>query len=230
MELESLRREYLHGGLNRDELAEDPLKQFAKWMQQAIDLQITDPTAMTVATVAEDGQPSQRIVLLKHFDKDGFIFYTNYASRKADELSHNSKISLHFPWHAIDRQVKVCGDAVKISSAESLKYFITRPKESQLAATVSEQSKVISSRSVLLNQFESLKQKFQKGDVPLPDFWGGYRVEPREIEFWQGGANRLHDRFRYLRGDQGAWTIDRLAPQTGLHSNFMTFLNWTSTS
>lgn len=212
MELESLRREYLHGGLNRDELAEDPLEQFAKWMQQAIDLKITDPTAMTVATVAEDGQPSQRIVLLKHFDKDGFVFYTNYSSRKADELSHNSKISLHFPWHAIDRQVKVCGDAMKVSTAESLKYFITRPKESQLAATVSEQSKVISSRSVLLNQFESLKQKFQKGDIPLPDFWGGYRVEPREIEFWQGGASRLHDRFRYLRGDQGAWTIDRLAP------------------
>ncbi len=212
MDLESLRREYLHGGLSRDELAEDPLDQFSKWMQQAIELKIGDPSAMTVATVAADGQPSQRIVLLKHFDQEGFVFYTNYGSRKADELRKNSKISLHFPWHAIDRQVKICGEATKISAAESLKYFISRPKESQLAAIASEQSRVLSSRSFLLNQFESLKLKFQNGDIPFPDHWGGYRVVPREMEFWQGGANRLHDRFRYLRDSEGVWTVDRLAP------------------
>lgn len=212
MDIESLRREYLHGGLTRDELDEDPLKQFSKWMQQAIDLKIGDPTAMTIATVASDGQPSQRIVLLKQFDNAGFVFYTNYGSRKADELLQNSKISLHFPWHAIDRQIKICGDAGKISTAESLKYFVSRPKESQLAAVISAQSRVLSSRAMLLNQFESMKQKFQHGDVPFPDFWGGYRVRPREIEFWQGRENRLHDRFQYLRDATGSWTIQRLAP------------------
>jgi len=212
MDLESLRREYLHGGLNREDLLEDPFAQFAKWMQQAIDLQLGDPTAMTIATVSKEGQPSQRIVLLKHFDAHGFVFYTNYASRKANELQHNAKISLHFPWHGIDRQVKIAGEAAKIPAAESLKYFLSRPKESQLAAMASKQSKVLSSRTVLINQFESLKLKFKAGEIPLPDFWGGYRVTAHEIEFWQGGANRLHDRFRYLRASKDKWTIDRLAP------------------
>lgn len=212
MDLESLRREYLHGGLTRDDLAQNPFDQFSTWMQQAIDLKISDPTAMTVATVAANGQPSQRIVLLKHFDEKGFVFYTNFGSRKADELAQNAKISLHFPWHGIERQVKVCGEAAKISTVESLKYFATRPRESQLAAIASEQSSVLSSRAFLLKQFEALKQKFGSGEIPLPDFWGGYRVTPHEIEFWQGGANRLHDRFRYLKSDDGSWRIDRLAP------------------
>ena len=212
MNLESLRREYLHGGLSLDELAADPLDQFSMWMQQAIELGIGDPNAMTIATVSADGQPSQRIVLLKHFDASGFVFYTNYGSRKADELDTNPKISLHFPWHTIDRQVKVCGETVKVSAAESLKYFASRPKESQIAAIASQQSRVLTSRSFLLNQFESLKKKFNKGEIPLPDFWGGYRIKPKEIEFWQGGANRLHDRFRYLLQDDTSWSIDRLAP------------------
>ena len=212
MNLESLRREYLHGGLSLDELAADPLDQFSMWMQQAIELGIGDPNAMTIATVSADGQPSQRIVLLKHFDASGFVFYTNYGSRKADELDTNPKISLHFPWHTIDRQEKVCGETVKVSAAESLKYFASRPKESQIAAIASQQSRVLTSRSFLLNQFESLKQKFNKGEIPLPDFWGGYRIKPKEIEFWQGGANRLHDRFRYLLQDDTSWSIDRLAP------------------
>ena len=212
MNLESLRREYLHGGLSLDELAADPLDQFSMWMQQAIELGIGDPNAMTIATVSADGQPSQRIVLLKHFDASGFVFYTNYGSRKADELHTNPKISLHFPWHTIDRQVKVCGETVKVSAAESLKYFASRPKESQIAAIASQQSRVLTSRSFLLNQFESLKQKFNNGEIPLPDFWGGYRIKPKEIEFWQGGANRLHDRFRYLLQDDTSWFIDRLAP------------------
>ncbi|MEQ8407450.1 MAG: pyridoxamine 5'-phosphate oxidase [Gammaproteobacteria bacterium] len=211
MNLESLRREYLRGGLDREDLHEDPFEQFSLWMQQAIDLQFPDPTAMTVATVDADGQPSQRIVLLKHFDKQGFVFYTNYSSRKAQELAGNARISLHFPWHNIERQVKVCGVASKVPSSESLKYFVTRPRDSQLAAIASKQSHVLSSRSVLLNQFEALKQKFQAGEIPLPDFWGGFRVVASEIEFWQGGAHRLHDRFRYIRQDDG-WQIDRLAP------------------
>ena len=211
MDLESLRREYLHGGLSREDLVENPIEQFRIWMQQAIDLKVGDPTAMTIATVAVNGQPSQRIVLLKHFDDEGFVFYTNYSSRKADELNQNSKISLHFPWHSIDRQVKICGEVIKISKTESVKYFFSRSKDSQLAAIASEQSKVLTSRTVLINQFESLKQKFQSGDVPFPDFWGGYRVKAHEIEFWQGGANRLHDRFCFTRTNEN-WEVSRLAP------------------
>ena len=211
MDLEALRREYLKDGLEREDLADDPFDQFEKWMAQFLELGLADPTAMTVATVAPDGQPSQRIVLLKHVDQSGFVFYTNYSSRKASEIDTNPKISLHFPWHVVERQIKVCGVAEKVSQAESLRYFTSRPKGSQLAAAASPQSQVISSRSLLLNEFERLKQKFREGEIPLPDFWGGYRVVPSEIEFWQGGQNRLHDRFRYsLSGD--VWEIDRLAP------------------
>ena len=212
MDLESLRREYMKDGLRREDLLEDPIGQFEQWMAQVLGLGIADPTAMTIATVSRDGQPSQRIVLLKYFDKNGFVFYTNYGSRKAEELGHNSSISLHFPWHNADRQVKICGVAEKISAAESLKYFITRPRESQIAALASEQSSVLSSRTFLLNQFESLKQKFQSGEVPFPDFWGGYRVKAHEIEFWQGGENRWHDRVRYTLQSDGGWHIERLAP------------------
>ena len=212
MDLESLRREYLLGGLEREDLEFDPIKQFEQWMQQAIELQLPDPNAMTIATVAADGQPSQRIVLLKSVDQEGFVFYTNYSSRKADELGVNPKVSAHFPWHGIERQVKVCGVAEKVSAAQSLKYFSSRPFDSQVAAVASSQSAVLSSRTVLLNQFESLKQKFKGGKIPFPDFWGGYRIVPFEIEFWQGGANRLHDRFRYLKNEANDWVIDRLAP------------------
>lgn len=210
MDLESLRREY-KGGLRREDLADDPIVQFEDWMQQVLEIGIVDPTAMTVATVGSDGQPSQRIVLLKHVDSRGFVFFTNYSSRKARELAGNPRISLHFPWHTADRQVKVCGSAEKVSTAESLKYFVSRPRDSQLAAIASRQSSVLSSRTVLMNQFESFKQKFREGEIPLPDFWGGYRVTPAEMEFWQGGENRLHDRFRYTREGDG-WKIDRLSP------------------
>lgn len=212
MDLESLRREYLFGGLNRENLLADPIKQFELWLQQAIDLQIHDPTAMVVATVDEDGQPSQRIVLLKHLDDKGFVFYTNFGSRKAKEISSNAKVSLHFPWNDIDRQVKIQGQAHKISAKESLKYFLSRPRESQLAAWASEQSRPLSSKQVLLTQVAHMKEKFSKGEVPLPDFWGGIRVEPSLIEFWQGGENRLHDRFEYSLQEDASWDIQRLAP------------------
>ena len=212
MDLENLRREYLFGGLNSENLLADPIKQFELWLQQAIDLQIHDPTAMVVATVDEDGQPSQRIVLLKHMDDKGFVFYTNFGSRKAIEISSNAKVSLHFPWNDIDRQVKIQGQAHKISTKESLKYFLSRPRESQLTAWASEQSRPLSSKQVLLTQVENMKEKFSKGKIPLPDFWGGIRVEPNLIEFWQGGENRLHDRFEYSLQDDASWDIQRLAP------------------
>ncbi len=211
MNLESFRREYLSGGLEREHLNDDPIAQFSLWMQQAVDSEIQDSTVMIVASVAANGQPSQRIVLLKKIDQNGFVFFTNYESRKASELSTNSKISLLFPWNIIDRQVKVCGDVEKITVEQTSEYFFSRPKGSQLAAIASKQSSVLTSRKELVERFESLQKEYEDKNIPLPDFWGGYRVIPSEIEFWQGGANRLHDRFRYLR-NEGGWVIDRLAP------------------
>jgi pyridoxamine 5'-phosphate oxidase len=211
MELSDIRREYTKGGLRRKDLKADPIDQFNLWLQQAIDAKLTDPTAMTVATVNADGQPSQRIVLLKHVDKEGFVFYTNLGSRKAEDIKENSKVSLHFPWHPIERQVAITGTAEKLTAMENMKYFSTRPKESQLAAWASKQSSRISTRGVLEGKFLELKNKFAKGEIPVPSFWGGYRIRPETIEFWQGGEHRLHDRFLYTRQD-GEWEVERLAP------------------
>ncbi len=210
--LEQLRREYRSQGLSLQQLKQDPIEQFQVWLQQAIDAEIYDPTAMVVATVAPDGQPSQRIVLLKQLDQRGFVFYTNYESRKASEIASNAKISLHFPWHPMDRQVRVSGTAEKIPTAETLKYFLSRPRDSQIAASVSDQSRTLQSRQWLMQQFNSMKEKLQNKEVPLPDFWGGYRISPHEMEFWQGRENRLHDRYRYLLDDSGQWSIEQLAP------------------
>lgn len=212
MDIENFRREYVQGGLRRDDLHDNPLTQFETWLNQVVESDLIDPTAMVVSTVSAEGQPSQRIVLLKHLNDDGFVFYTNYGSRKADEIAENNRVSLLFPWNALERQVKVCGRAEKISAAESLKYFLSRPRDSQLAAWASDQSRKISSRDFLMTQLAHMKEKFSEGEVPLPDFWGGIRVRPHEIEFWQGGEHRLHDRFEYkLQGD-GEWEVQRLAP------------------
>lgn len=212
MNIDQLRREYRREGLSEDELDSDPVQQFSKWLQQAIEAGMDDPTAMTVATVSESGQPSQRIVLLKHFDERGFVFYTNYESRKAREIAFSPRVSLHFPWHGIDRQVRVCGTAQKVSTGESLKYFLSRPRDSQLAAAVSAQSRPISSRQSLMQQFNVMKEKFANQELPLPDYWGGYRIVPHEIEFWQGRESRLHDRFVYCLQDGKQWSVQRLAP------------------
>ncbi|MEM7405512.1 MAG: pyridoxamine 5'-phosphate oxidase [Pseudomonadota bacterium] len=212
MKLDSLRREYLQGGLRREDLADDPFEQFEEWLGQAIAAELADPTAVTVATVDAEGQPSQRIVLLKSLDARGFVFYTNLGSRKARELDLNPRVGLHFPWHALERQVKVRGIAERVSTTEALAYFSSRPRESQLAAWASEQSRPVSSRQMLMAQFGAMKDKFLRGEVPLPDAWGGFRVVPHAIEFWQGGANRLHDRFEYTRGADSSWSIERLAP------------------
>ena len=211
MDLKAIRREYLRDGLERENLADDPYEQFERWMAQFLELDLPDPAAMTIATVSPDGQPSQRIVLLKHFDQSGFVFYSNYDSRKAKDLDANPKISLHFPWHVIERQVKICGVAEKIAAEESWDYFSSRPKGSQIAATASPQSRVINSRAELMREYERIEKQYKDEKLPLPDNWGGYRVVPHEFEFWQGGAHRLHDRFRYSRLGSG-WTVDRLAP------------------
>lgn len=212
MDIDHIRREYLHGGLTRENLKDDPIDQFQFWLQQAVDARVQDPTAMSIATVSADGQPSQRIVLLKGCDERGFVFYTNQESRKAQEIAGNNKVSLHFAWLELDRQVKICGTAEKVGAKESLKYFLSRPKESQLAAWASEQSRPVSSRQLLEQQFARMKQKFHEGEIPLPSFWGGYRVKPHQIEFWQGGAMRLHDRFQFTLQPDGGWEVRRLAP------------------
>ncbi len=212
MDLQDIRRDFRKGTLTRDELIDDPIEQFKLWMQQALSTELVDPTAMVLATGARDGQVSQRVVLLKGLDERGFVFFTNYESRKSREIAINSKVSLHFPWFAIERQVMVGGVAEKVSLEESRAYFQSRPRDSQLAAWASPQSRVLNSREVLTQQLESLQKKYADLDIPLPEFWGGYRVRPSQIEFWQGGANRLHDRFVYTLQPGQAWQIERLAP------------------
>jgi pyridoxamine 5'-phosphate oxidase len=168
---------------------------------------------MILATVNGKGQPSQRTVLLKYYDEKGFVFFTNFSSRKASEIKENSHVSLIFVWLDLERQVIINGRAEKVPAAESARYFMSRPKESQMAAWVSSQSHPISSRQMLLQKFQEMKTKIGEGKVPLPSFWGGYRVEPTEIEFWQGRKNRLHDRFLYTKDSAtGSWSTERLAP------------------
>lgn len=211
MSLEEKRREYQYGKLTRESLNDNPLVQFKLWMGQAVESEIQDPTAMSLATVSGEGKPWQRMVLLKGFSERGFVFYTNFGSRKAHEIAQNSQVSLHFPWLQLDRQVIIAGRAEKLGTKESLSYFLKRPRESQLAAWASKQSHRLSSRQMLEAQFARMKEKFSQGEIPLPDFWGGYRVVPEEIQFWQGGENRLHDRFQYLLIN-GGWEVSRLAP------------------
>ncbi|MCF2946553.1 pyridoxamine 5'-phosphate oxidase [Paraglaciecola aquimarina] len=210
--ISDIRRQYSRAGLDVADLTPEPFSLFEKWLQNAVDANLVDPTAMTIATVDETGQPSQRIVLLKDFSEKGFVFYTNTESKKASDLKQNAKISLHFPWHSLERQVKICGVALPLSSVEVAKYFMSRPKPSQLAAWASAQSRPVSSKQVLMEKFAQMKDKFSKGEVPLPSFWGGYLVVPHKIEFWQGGEDRLHDRFMYSKGSDGQWQTERLMP------------------
>ena len=212
MSLQDNRREYDYGKLTRESLSASPFDQFTLWMEQAIEAGIQDPTAMSVATVSAEGKPWQRMVLLKDFDQRGFVFYTNLGSRKAQEIAANGQVSLHFPWLQLDRQVIVGGRAERLSTVDVMKYFLSRPKGSQLAAWASKQSSRINSRQALETQFAQIKEKIAEGEIPLPDFWGGFRVVPEEIEFWQGGEMRLHDRFSYSRSEDDSWDIGRLSP------------------
>ncbi|WP_044104685.1 pyridoxamine 5'-phosphate oxidase [secondary endosymbiont of Ctenarytaina eucalypti] len=207
----AMRREYTQSGLRRADLTEEPMDLFERWLNQACAALLPDATAMSASTVDTRGQPFQRLVLLKNFDRQSMLFYTNLHSRKATHLSNNPRISLHFPWNALERQVLVLGRAEQLSVVNVLKYFNSRPRDSQICAWVSRQSSLISSRSALESQFLELKQKFIQNDVPLPSFWGGYRVTIDAMEFWQGREHRLHDRFIYRREGSG-WKTDRLAP------------------
>ncbi|MDB6174224.1 MAG: pdxH [Chthoniobacteraceae bacterium] len=212
MNLADLRSDYRRGTLEREDLNADPIAQFKVWMRAACESGMIEPTAMSLATVDADGGPLLRTVLLKGIDARGFVFFTNLKSRKARHLAHNPHASLLFPWLALERQVIVTGRTEKLSVAESLRYFLTRPRNSQLSAWASAQSSIIASRKMLEMEWAQIKAKFGDGEIPLPSFWGGYCVEPRTVEFWQGRAGRLHDRFEYTRQPDDAWRLDRLAP------------------
>ena len=212
MDVADMRRSATGFALDRDDLNDDPIVQFEDWFRHACETIPMDPNAVTLSTVNSEMRPSSRTVLLKSFDENGFVFYTNYDSKKATHIETNPNVSLLFFWSEAARQVKIRGTARKLSHKESLGYFLSRPRGSQLGAWVSAQSSVISSRSLLENKFQEIKQKFKDKEVPLPSFWGGYRVVPDEIEFWQGRRNRLHDRFQYTKQDDGSWEIARLAP------------------
>jgi pyridoxamine 5'-phosphate oxidase len=211
MDLAALRQDYMRQSLRREDLAADPIDQFTRWIEQAQQAQAPEPNAAVLATVDAAGQPHTRTVLLKKLDARGFVFFTNLESTKAVHLAANPRASLLFLWLPLERQVTLTGIAEKIPASETLAYFLTRPLGSRLGAWTSQQSRVISSRSLLEQKWEQMKRKFADGDVPLPSFWGGYRVNPQTIEFWQGRRNRLHDRLLYTRADDG-WRIDRLQP------------------
>ncbi len=199
-------------GLQRNTLSANPFQMFEIWNAQAIDSGMPEPSAMSLATVDATGQPWQRMVLLKLFNEKGFVFFTNYTSRKAEHMANNSNVSLLFPWQALGRQVKITGQVEKITTAESLKYFLTRPRGSQIGAWASPQSQVITTRAMLDAKVDEMRQKFKQGDIPLPSFWGGYRVRAKTLEFWQARDDRLHDRFLYQRNQSQVWQVERLAP------------------
>jgi pyridoxamine 5'-phosphate oxidase len=198
--------------LRRKDLDPNPFKQFAKWYEAAEAAHPKLPNSMTLATATRDGRPSARMVLLKGFDEDGFVFFTNYESQKGRELEENPQASLVFYWSALDRQVRIDGAVAKTSREESEEYFQTRPADSRLSAWASKQSSPVASRQVLEDEMKRLTSEYQDREIPLPDYWGGYRLTPSVIEFWQNRLGRLHDRFRYKRQSDGQWLIERLSP------------------
>lgn len=198
--------------LNREQLPQDPLIQFEQWLQDAQDAELPHPTAMSIATVSADGFVSSRMVILRYFDARGFVFFTGLETQKAREINENENVALLFPWLGLDRQVRMAGTAVSLPKTESLKFFMSRSRGSQMGVWLAQSSDVISSRSIMQSKLAELKQKFGDGQVPLPAAWGGYRVIPRRIEFWQGHADHLHDRFLYTKQNETSWQIDRLLP------------------
>jgi pyridoxamine 5'-phosphate oxidase len=209
--LADLRKDYSLAGLAEKDLARDPFRQFEKWFQEAEAAKVTEPNAMTLATSTREGRPSARTVLLKNIDGRGFVFFSNYESRKGRELHENPHATIVFPWLALERQVIAEGTIAKVPREVSEAYFHSRPRASQLAAWVSQQSAIISGRSVLEDSMKMLEEKYAGREVPLPPHWGGWRLSPETVEFWQGRRNRLHDRLRYRREKDG-WLIERLAP------------------
>lgn len=210
-DLTKMRQEYTSKGLEEKDLDKNPFIQFEKWFNEALKAELIEPNAFTLATVGKDLKPTQRTVLLKIYDEKGFTFFSNYGSEKSKQIDENPNVSVHFAWLGLERQVRIQGVIKKIPKGESLKYFLSRPRGSQIGAWVSHQSKIVNSRTLLETKFDEMRKKFAKGEVPFPSFWGGYQVIPNYFEFWQGGLNRLHDRFVYEFIDN-KWKIYRLEP------------------
>ena len=211
-DIAQLRRDYARARLDETDVSHDPFVEFARWFAEAQGAQLTDPNAMTLATASADGAPSARIVLLKAFDERGFVFFTDYRSRKGAELEANPRAALVFYWGELDRQVRITGGVSRTSQEDSDRYFRSRPLGSRLGAWASHQSRVIPGRAALEADLREVEARFGDGDVPLPEHWGGYRLEPETIEFWQGRESRLHDRIRYSREVGGRWKVERLSP------------------
>lgn len=210
-DIESLRKNYIQHDLSENNVEKDPLKQFDRWFQEAIQAQVIMPNAMALSTSTREGAPSLRMVLMKNFDKNGFSFYTNYESRKGKELKQNPRAALLFYWAELERQIRIEGNLVKVSCEESIEYFHTRPREHQLSAWASHQSEPLRNRQELDDRFERCTNQFAKQEIPLPEYWGGYRLTPIRFEFWQGRPKRLHDRIQYTL-ENAHWKILRLAP------------------
>lgn len=212
MDISGLRKEYTYAALRKSELDPNPFKQFEKWFQHAVAANLLLPDAMMLATATKDGKPSARIVVLRAFDERGLVFYTDYESQKGRELKENPYAALVFHWAELERQVRITGQVYKVSREESESYFQSRPIESRLSASASRQSQVIDNREVLEEKVEQLKIAYPYGNIPLPPYWGGFRLVPNTFEFWQGRPNRLHDRFRYTLQPDKSWLIERLSP------------------
>ncbi len=211
-DLSKMREEYTTKGLHRKDMHINPFAQFELWFNQAVEAKLIEPNAFTLATVGSDLKPSQRTVLLKRYDESGFVFFSNYGSKKSRQIEQNSFVAAHFAWLGLERQLRIEGVIEEISKIESLKYFLSRPRGSQIGAWVSHQSEVVSSRSVLEQKFDQMRKRFASGEIPFPDKWGGYIIKPTLFEFWQGGKDRLHDRFEYILQDDKSWDIHRLEP------------------
>lgn len=210
-QIRKLREDYSMSTLDEKDVNKDPFQQFKNWLDESLKAMLPEPNAMTLSTVDSENKPHSRVVLLKGIEKNGFIFYTNYKSDKGRDINSNPNVSLCFLWKELERQVRIEGVAKKISSDSSEEYFLSRPVKSQIGALASEQSSVIENRAVLEEKFEALTELYSTGHVPMPEHWGGYIIEPKSIEFWQGRRSRLHDRIKY-ENSAGSWVIKRLAP------------------
>ena len=211
-DLTTMRQQYTTKGLHREDLNHNPFGQFELWFNQAVEAKLIEPNAFTLATVGTDLKPSQRTVLLKRYDESGFVFFSNYGSKKSQQIAQNDSVAAHFAWLGLERQLRIEGNIEEISKTESLKYFLSRPRGSQIGAWISHQSEVVTSRSILEQKFDQMRKKFAKGEIPFPDKWGGYIIRPTLFEFWQGGKDRLHDRFEYTLQKDNSWDIHRLEP------------------